>query len=618
MDQRSSMESQGGVHLKMTNFSPQRFTQIQRKNISIFEPQTSIETTDSSNTNRTPFSRPKQLSRAPEKKLTLFALRLAILEKAATGLGTLGFIWATVVLLGGFPISIDKIDFWLVTIILLVESTRVFSQSHELEWQHQATWSLADDGFCSFDPITMSRTWISSDVPLLPYGRRVFASSNISKFLYWLQLVSAACCVFISVTRLVNHNFGEVSTLDSDKMNRKSALSIFYSLALAEATLFLLEKTYWEWNVMYKKMLETVNEELELGHTGMISVKRFFYDSYSKSVNRSIFDGLQMDMVSFAMELLNSNSSDEQLIGVRILERFTANSKFFQDTLQRIGITLSVMERLVEMLNWKDPQEEEIRMSAGKIIVKLVGKKQNALRVAGIPGAMESISSLLQMELIRDHGDYDFWAFNQLGLLILKKLARDHDNCGKIGHTRGLLRKIIDFMNAEKGLLKSQQTTESQISKVKRALQVVKMLVSSTGVTGTQLRTEISELVFTISYIRDILKYGENHPRLQKLGIDILTSLALEDDATERIGGTGGVLKELFNIFFVETQNDVRIAAGEALGMLAFESKRNCHRILKLNIIHKLSDALESPLLRVNAARILRNLCIYRVGLEMV
>ncbi|KAI3754849.1 hypothetical protein L1987_54641 [Smallanthus sonchifolius] len=313
-------------------------------------------------------------------------------------------------------------------------------------------------------------------------------------------------------------------------------------------------------------MLETVNEELELGHTGMISVKRFFYDSYSKSVNRSIFDGLQVDMVSFAMELLNSNSSDEQLIGVRILERFTANSKFFQDTFQRIGITLSVMERLVEMLNWKDPQEE-IRMSAGKIIVKLVGKKQNALRVAGIPGAMESISSLLQTELIRDHGDYDFWAFNQLGLLILKKLARDHDNCGKIGNTR--------------------------------------------GVTGTQLRTEISELVFTISYIRDILKYGENHPRLQKLGIDILTSLALEDDATERIGGTGGVLKELFNIFFVETQNDVRIAAGEALGMLAFESKRNCHRILKLNVIHKLSNALESPLIRVNVARILRNLCIY-------
>ncbi|XP_076927116.1 uncharacterized protein LOC143590549 [Bidens hawaiensis] len=641
MNQRTSLESQGSVHLPIHELSPQRFTQFHSKNTTIFEPQTSTQTTLSSNT--IPFSRQKQpATRAPEKKLTLFALRLAILEKAATGLGTLGFIWATVVLLGGFAISIDKIDFWLVTIILLVESTRIFSRSHELEWQHQATWSLTDVGVSSFHPITSSslfhhptdggvnrkipsRTWISSDVPLLPYGRRIFVSCNISKLLYWLQLISAASCVFISVTRLVNHNFEETSDLDNHKLNRTSALSIFYGLALAEAMLFLLEKAYWEWNVMYKKMLETVNEELELGHTGMVSVRRFFYDSYSKSVNRSIFDGLQMDMVSFAMELLNSNSFDEQLIGVRIFERFSTNSRFSQDTLQKLGITISVIERLVEMLNWKDTQEEEIRMSAGKIILKLVGKKQNAHRVAGIPGVMESISSLLHVnpnsgdtcktELIRDHGDYDFWAFNQLALLILKKLAHDHDNCGKIGNTRGLLRKIIDFMHADERLLKDKRATQSQISTVKRSLQVVKMLVSSTGVTGTQLRTEVSELVFTIGYIRDILKYGEKYPRLQKLGIDILTSLALEHDATERIGGTGGVLKELFNIFFreevVETQNDVRIAAGEALGMLAFESNRNCERMLKLNVVHRLCYALESTLLRVNAARILRNLCIY-------
>ncbi|CAH1449591.1 unnamed protein product [Lactuca virosa] len=676
MNQRTSVESQGSVHLPIDDDISAQLNRTHRKNTTIFEPQTSIETANSSNS--TPLPKQRQvLTGAPEKKLTLFALRLAILEKAATGLGALGFIWATVVLLGGFAITIDKIDFWLVTIILLIESTRIFSRSHELEWQHQATWSLADAGFSSFRAIrssshvfiraiksmsqpltetprgadrkisespnmlknwtnyweskkTPSRTWTSSDVPLLPYGKWVFVSSNISKILYWLQLASAAACVFISVTRLVNHDYGAMHKGDNDKMNRKAAVAIFYGLALAEAVLFLLEKAYWEWNVIYKRMLEMVNEELELGHTGLISVKRFFYDTYSKCVNQSIFDGLKMDMVSFAMELLNSDSSDEQLIGVRIFDRFTTNSRFSEDTLQKIGITISVIERLVEMLNWKDPQEEEIRMCAGNILVKLLGKKQNALRVAGIPGAMESISSLLHVnrnsssmiygevfekEIIGDHGSYDYWAFNQLGLLILKKLACDHDNCGKIGNTRGLLTKIIEFMHTNERLLKNRQVTVSQITTVKRSLQVVKMLVSSTGITGTQLRTEISELVFTISYIRDILRYGEKHPRLQKLGIDILTSLALEDDATERIGGTGGVLKELFNIFFreeiLESQNHVRIAAGEALGMLAFESTRNCHRILKLNVIQKLSDALESQLLRVNAARILRNLCIY-------
>ncbi|GJW77930.1 ARM repeat superfamily protein, partial [Tanacetum coccineum] len=470
---------------------------LSRDNPAIFEPQSSIETTNSSSSNTVSGPGPRQANnRAPEKKLTLFALRLAVLEKAATGLGTLGFIWATVVLLGGFAITIDQTDFWFITVILLIEGTRIFSRSRELEWQHQATWSLTDAGINSFRAVkssshilvrgfkvffqvnkggssiresshlqtlrrrqtrklekrkTLTRTWTSSDVPLLPYGQWVFLSRNISRLLYWLQLASATACVVLSLIKLVKQNFGELEKGDTDKRNRKSALIIFYSLALAEALLFLLEKAYWEWKVMYKKLLDRINEECQLGPTGIISVKRFFYDSYSKCVNGSIFDGLKMDFVSFAMELMDSDSSDEQLIGMQILGSFTKNPRFSEDTLQKIGITITVIERLVEMLNWKDTQEEEIRKTAAEILKKLAGKKQNSLRVAGIPGAMESISSLLhthrnsrvtkcgeisKKEIIIDKEDYGYWAFNQLGLQILKKLARDHDNCSKIGNTK--------------------------------------------------------------------------------------------------------------------------------------------------------------------------------------
>jgi hypothetical protein len=75
----------------------------------------------------------------PEKRLTLFALRLAVLEKAASGLGKLDFAWATVVLLGGFASDLKITDFWCITVILVGEGARVFSRSHELEWQHHAT-----------------------------------------------------------------------------------------------------------------------------------------------------------------------------------------------------------------------------------------------------------------------------------------------------------------------------------------------------------------------------------------------------------------------------------------------------------------------------------------------
>ncbi|KAI3975733.1 hypothetical protein MKX01_023159 [Papaver californicum] len=592
----------------------------------MFEPRregsNQIERRDSNNVMNGSLGRPGV--RAPEQKLTLFALRLAILEKMATGLGTLGFIWATVVLLGGFAITLDTNDFWFVTVILLIEGARIFSRSHELEWQHQATWSFSDAGKFSFRALKSSshflirtvkaifkpvltirpqghhdraitkdaqiakytnqdgdkkstRTWRTSDVPLIPYTGWVFLSRNISKFLYWLQLFSASACVALSMIRKG----------DSDKRNRKSALNIFYSLALAEAMLFLLETAYWEWTVIYHKLLENVNRECEFDPSGMVSIKRFFYDAYSKCVNGSVFDGLKMDLVSFAMELLASESSDEQLTGARILQKFVTSERFSEDTLQKIGISISVMEFFIfyTTFNRKDPLDKEIRRSAAEILSILAGKKQNSLRVAGIPGAMESISSLLntgqssrgagdeicQKNIVCDRENYEFSAFNHLGLLILKKLARDHDNCGKIGNTRGLLPKIIDFTHTGQRFLRENTTK---------------------GATGKLLRQEISEIVFTISNIRDILRYGENYTILQKLGIQILTSLALEEIATERIGSTGEVLKDLFKIFFnkdiSESQNSVRVAAGEALAMLAFESGSNCGRILKLTMVEKL------------------------------
>ncbi|KAK7292362.1 hypothetical protein RIF29_08140 [Crotalaria pallida] len=654
-----SKEGESSINLQLSELH--RLNQNGSIGTTMFEPRnlSNMEKLDSStNSSVSPPTTSAAAVGAPEKKLTLFALQLAVLEKAATGLGTLGFIWATVVLLGGFAVTLDKTDFWAITIILVVEGARIFSTSHELEFQHQATWSITDSRIKSsnsfesikslFRPIivalfkkdtkdannevspkTPTRMWSNSEVPLLPYAKWFFLSRYVSRLLYWLQLISATAGMVLSSIKLIKHDYGEVEEGDTDKRNRQSALNIFYALALAEALLFLMEKAYWEWKVSYCKLLEEVNNECELGSSGMVSIKRFFYDAYSRCVNGSIFDGLKMDMVTFAMDLLASSSSDEQLIGARILRQFSSRERFSDDTLQKIGITISMVERLVEMLNWTEQREEEIRLSAAEILSKLASKKHNSLRIAGIPGAMESISSLLQTnrdyipaadeiadkKLIFHHPNYRFSKFNHSGLLILKKLALNHDNCGKIGNTRGLLPKIIDFTHAQEGLLNDENDDPSQILTVKRSLQLVKMLASTIGTTGEHLRREISEIVFTISNIRDILRHGEKHPFLQKLSIDILTSLALEEDAKERIGGTGGLLKELFNIFFKhnipENEERVAIVAGEALAMLALESKRNCHRILKLKVLARLVEALKDRLLRVNAARILRNLCTF-------
>ncbi|KAF8660497.1 hypothetical protein HU200_057647 [Digitaria exilis] len=39
-------------------------------------------------------------------------------------MGTLAFIWATVVLLGGFSTYLHKVDFWVITIIIFIQAAK--------------------------------------------------------------------------------------------------------------------------------------------------------------------------------------------------------------------------------------------------------------------------------------------------------------------------------------------------------------------------------------------------------------------------------------------------------------------------------------------------------------
>ncbi|CAN7001042.1 unnamed protein product [Brassica rapa subsp. trilocularis] len=193
------------------------------------------------------------------------------------------------------------------------------------------------------------------------------------------------------------------------------------------------------------------------------------------------------------MELFGSNSSDEQLTGVRILRQFAVNQWYSDETLEKIIINVPVVE--------------------------------------------------------------------SLGLLILKKLAKDHDNCGNLGNTRGFLPRIIDFTHVDQVLLWDENADVTRSHVLETVVQLVKMLVSTTENTWKCLRKEISEIVFMVSNRRDVLRHGSSRENWWN----------------------GGVLKELFNIFFKTCGDDgnqgcVRITAG------------------------RLVEALEVPSIRVNVA----------------
>eukprot|EP00267_Zea_mays_P047540 XP_020400011.1 uncharacterized protein LOC103645669 [Zea mays] len=441
----------------------------------------------------------------------------------------------------------------------------------------------------------------------------MFTYRNIGRLLNCLQVLSAFACVALSLMRLWKHEFGSGG-------NMWPALLLFYTLALLEALLFLLEQAYWTWKFSFCKLLRHVSEDCQLG---------------------AIFDDIKMDLVTFAEDLILSHFLDEQLIGVRILEQFAMKVNSAGDTLRKVGTSPWSVERLVEMLNWKRPDEVEVRQLAAEVVCKLAGdgECQNALRLSAISGAIESVMSLLYtgrsaavsgMHPQPNHAagegrDYDYLTLNLLGLSILEKLAKDQDNCGKISNARGLLAKIIDFTQTSKDLLGSQHVSDSAVSAVKCALQVVRMLVSTTGNTGHALRRGVAENVFAVYNMCGILRYGQRHKELQMLTIDVLTALALDDSGKEAIMGTGGLVKLLLSIFISAEERELGHGADEALAMLALESETGCAAILKradvLQLVSALLDGDDAR--RLHAARVLWSLCAcsgpeYRERLRVV
>eukprot|EP00253_Pinus_taeda_P017534 PITA_17534 len=585
---------------------------------------------------------PRDTAEFPESKITWFAFKLAFLEKVASGLGKLAFLWATAVVLGGFAGYLKTADFWCVTIILFTEGVRIFSRCQEVVWHHENTLKSMEtlseearrvgNGFyntCYSISIKIFGCWSSEnseeeDSDYHDSQKRSWSMSMV-RFLYCLQLLSASTIVGLSLYRLLRHNY--IVNSGNDTMNLKSALIILYAMSLAEAFLFLLEKTYWK--ISAKKLLEEVNNAygFNFDNPELHTVRCFLYDTYSRCVKGNIFDASKMEFVSYSVELLQSSSADGQLTGARVLSALARNEQFAERTLRAIGTMKDVVERLIDMLNFKNVDEKEIRKAAAEIISKLVENKRHCVWVTAITGLMESVATLLYSNDSNEGG------FVSLGLTIVKKLAEERSNRHKINISRGLIPKIISLTDLEPSDLQFEPNAfQLEIERNKKipfateveelALQIVKTLVSTTGSTGKDLRKRMLRIVFAISNLRNVLQCTERDD-LRILAIETLTNLAHEQKGRESIGRTGGILRKLCSLFFMEriNNNDEKEklvkTAGEALGLLSLESEPNCKKMMSIkvdrhpNVLASLISMLNDAVKGIHAARILRNLLEY-------
>lgn len=544
----------------------------------------------------------------PVKKITWSAGKLALLENTASGFAALALIWSTVVVLGGYGTSIETPDFWFVTIISLIEGTRIIRRNQELESRSHAT------------------------------------STKMSLLILCMQLVSAVTCVVLCLYSLARQNYGVV---DRTTKNRKSALNIFYGLSLADELLCLLELVWWTISIKY--LIPTVNSYYLFELDDSKKLNSFFCDMYSRCVNESVSEGLEMNFLSYSVELLLSSRDDKQLRGAELLSALARNDLFRVETVMAIGVMREVLKKLIETMNWQHPNHKGIRQAAAEIIsnISLITWDHIHMTSTTIAMCIESIKSLLyDTESIKNHSIlwdsndqhrdiYNFSHFSVLGLKILKGFL---DHQPKIeSNMTDLLPKIIRLTKL------NPKVDGVQIQTVQLALELVKMFMQTHS---SRILKDMNENALEIRNLVDVLQYREastsgpqtliviidtsdQHGRAQDpmtiSSLQILAINALKMFAEHHIRineADKGALSHLFSVFLMgginnngETTELVN-KAGETLHLLSLKNEKNCQLMMSVgkdcpSLMTTLISLLDDPLREIVVAKILRNLFEY-------
>ncbi|WVZ69667.1 hypothetical protein U9M48_018420 [Paspalum notatum var. saurae] len=507
-------------------------------------------------------------------------------EWSGNALGTLAFLWATVVLLGGYCKDL-KSDFWYTTAMIFIEA---FSQL-----------------------VSSSLLGISSELAAVIAMVVVLLIGN-------LQIPMAVARIVLSSLR-----FGKLADNyppDHENKNLMTSLVVFYVLTLCQGTLYMVACVSDLFSFFLRRSL--AHQSGLRGKRGARAVDLYYHCAYLKCMETGILAaGTEISLTSFAMESLSSSQRKAQLAGLLVIDGMLQQTEQIAIT-SRITNSKTAVSALIGMLGWADAQDRDIRLFAARVTAKLASK----LRVAATPGMLKLVSSLLDTQTLsssaqdvvgnnesrgitrtkprRRQHDSSYvsrnwhqmkqrWSlpaerplthhdsFPVLGMLILEGLASDHDNCADIGRDSELISKIIGFISYTSGNAARQK-----------------------AVVCASLR---------------ILEDSRGSIKAWEPTMDIIAKLALAEDARQEIGNNRVITGKLMHAFLgrygptnMNYSRPLRLVAGEALANLAIESADNCLVILEehgYKLIEDLRDMLWHDEYRDAATTLLQNLCAH-------
>ncbi|XP_015693366.2 uncharacterized protein LOC102709368 [Oryza brachyantha] len=563
----------------------------------------------------------------PEEKLKTVLLCTAFVYKAMNGLGTLATIWATVVLLGGFSTLIKKQDFWYVTVIAfvqsigilggyedpahqmflrapqaLIENKAVTALEQKMSWwrrrttttqQQQQQQKKRNHGRTSRRK-QEEKTWTLCNI----YGCRSRIGFAIRAIMWLAQVAAAGTFVALSWKRIRKQDYVDPEFIgQDDHQNITWSLNIFYYLVLAQGIIFI--------SMMLIPLTEcfkvlALRKYMLFEPSGRKILFLYTQNSYLEFIAGNVSAIVGMNLVTFAKNLAVSSTVDDQLLGVRAMDRILRSLEFGSLALRRLQASMEP-DDLVKLLNMlgfvRTAIDQDIRGHAARVVLKL----SPDLLVQSCPQILCLISSSLLSTSYNRVSKMDFdliW----FGLHILDKLTDNPDNCRQAkDDDSDLLSRIIDLTNLcghGRGSTRSNDIISDSwieqefmpllqkeddippplINKIDReiiagmALNILSKLVAAPGAAGVCLREETSRNLQFLTNTGMILEHVH--------AARVISCLAVDKAARQDIGKLPEIIKNLKDCLLSKTWPYINITKVAAkLLLLEYSSEELLNQI---------------------------------------
>nr|CAB3465922.1 unnamed protein product [Digitaria exilis] len=418
--------------------------------------------------NRPPRRTPRDNDWEEVREINSYAVFMGYLSMAIRGMGILVVTWTTVVLLGGFVSKLNRHDFWCITVITFMQAA-----------------GLVPSLFFIFCP--------SSLIILLERGCMVKLHNIITSVeIFCLYIAGPYAPIWLAVWRIKHLGYYGNVKEDDSKANLKVALFVLYALVIAQGVLIYYRTIF---TLAVKKIVKKLVTKYKFDNWASASVWAYLSETRIGCSKNPSFTR-RRNLITYAAELIKSESADRNLWGARILDtliqfQLQKPSSTIEEGMligqnmlikQLIGST-DIIKKLLRMLDSRCPYDKEMRKRATRVVAHLAG----SINLKQFPGGIDCITSLLcsldEYHLLVEPYRLDWqlhvceqdWypqpqAANlpaslnfgpdeddiahingykelvQQGLTILRKLATTEGNCVIMSSTRGLLSKVFKEM----------------------------------------------------------------------------------------------------------------------------------------------------------------------------